>query len=142
MNLVDTLSCTRVASWSDKKSHRQRLETLLGAQGVISIRKAYVLGHAAADWQTVSRIGFCIKQKSAWCLRRVFQNLPYGQDELGLTVIGSMCTVYLLIEPDNRTSVAVIGNPSELFVSQLLLHFTEAKGFPYWLISGKVLVIE
>ncbi|MBU6119590.1 hypothetical protein [Hymenobacter siberiensis] len=118
------------------------MELLLEAQVVGRISKAHVLGHAAANSQTIARIGFCIEQKSTRCLRRVFQDLPYGEDELGLTVIGSMCTVYLLIEPANRTFVAVIGNPDEHSSSQLLLHFAEANGFPYWLVLGKRLVIE
>lgn len=142
MNLIDVLSCTRAASWSDRKSNRQTLETLLGKQYVASLKKAYVLGYAVADLETVVRIRSCIKQKSAWCLRRVFQALPYEEDDLGLTVIGPMCTVYLLIEPNNRKSIAVIGNPSELPASPLLLFFTEAERFPYWLVFGKRLIFE
>ena len=72
----------------------------------------------------------------------VFRELPYGEDELGLTVTEPMGAVYFHIEPANCTFMAVIGNPSELPASSLLLYFTEAKRFPYWLLSGKVLVVE
>ena len=142
MNLIDVLSRTRAASWSDRKSNRQTLETLLGKQCVASLKKAYVLGYAVADLETVVRIRFCIEQKNAWCLRRVFQALPYEEDDLGSTVIGPICTVYLLIEPNNRKYVAVIGNPSGLPASPLLLFFTGAERFPYWLVFGKRLIVE
>ena len=142
MNFADMLSCTRVASWSDKRFHRQRLDTALVAQGVTSIKKAYLLGFAAVNPRNMVRIGSCVERKSAWCLRQVFEDLPYAENELGLTVVGPMCAVYLLIKPPNRMFIAVIDSSNTLPLSPALLLFTGATGFPYWLIFGKRLIVE
>ena len=142
MNLTDRLSCTRRASWSDKKAHRNRLGPLLEARSIDGIKKAYLLGYAPANSEAIARIGSCVERKSAWCLRKLFQELAWGEDELGLTVAEPMCGVYLLIEPNNRTSVAAIGNPNPTPSLQVLLLFADVTGFPYWLIFGKRLIVE
>jgi hypothetical protein len=142
MNLLDRLTCTQVASWSDRKRHTQLLTRLLQSKEVSDLQKVYLLGHAEASTQTIAQIATCVKQKSGRCLRQLFQDLPYGEDEFGLTPIGPMCTVYLLIEPNNQLSVAVIGS-TELGVSpSRLLLLTSAEGFPHWLIMRKRLVID
>jgi len=142
MNLLDKLTGTQLASWSDRKRHTQLLTRLLQGKEVSAWQKVYLLGHAEASKQTIARIASCIEQKSGRCLRQVFHDLPYSEDDFGLTPMGPMCTVYLLIEPPNQLSVAVIGS-TELGVStpQLLL-LTSAEGFPQWSIRRKRLVID
>ena len=139
MNVFDWLSGTRVASWSDKKHHRETLGMLLKSHFINGIKKAYLLGYASALVPTQNRISACIARRSVWGLRQVFQALAYGEDEVGATVIEPMCAVYLLIGPDDRTVVAAIRNPDK--VPQLLF-FMSASGFLYWWLCGKRLVIE
>jgi hypothetical protein len=131
-SLVDRLTFTRVASWSDRGHHRQRL-----AHHGLAAEKAYVLGYATASPTTVRRIRQCVQQHSAWCLRRVFQDMPYNADYWS-EPFGPMCTVYLLLALGQVPQLVVLEASPE---SPLLLHIP-AQGFPLHFLFGKTLVSE
>ena len=131
-SLVDRLTCTRVASWSDRGSHRRRL-----ARHGLAAEKVYVLGHAAASPATVRRISRCVQLQRAGCLRGVFRDLPLSEDFLP-EPLGPMCTVYLLLAPGQAPQLVVLEAAPE---SPVLLHIS-AKGFPYHFLFGKTLVSE
>ena len=132
-SLLDRLTFTRVASWSDRGVHRRRL-----AHHGLAAEKVYQLGSAAATPETVQRIARWVQQQSAWGLRGVFGDLPWGEDELGPTPIGPMCAVYLLVALDQSAQLVVLEATPE---SSVLLHVS-AEGFPYHLLCGKTLVGE
>jgi hypothetical protein len=131
-NLVDRLTFTRVASWSDGGYHCQML-----ARHGLAAEKVYLLGYAAASPATVRRISRCVQQQSAWCMRRVFRDLP-SSGGFWPEPLGPMCSVYLLLEPGQTPQLVVLeaapGSPVLLYIS--------AKGFPFYFLFGKTLVRE
>ncbi|MBF9238079.1 hypothetical protein I2I05_11800 [Hymenobacter sp. BT683] len=132
-SLLDYLTGTQRASWSDRGFHTRNL-----AGHGLTAEKVYLLGYAAATPASVERLAQCVHRRSARCLRRVFDNLPWEEDELGPLPSDPMCAVYLLVHP---------GQPPQLLVleavpsSPVLLHVA-ATGFPYHLLWGKTLVSE
>ena len=131
-SLLDRLTFTRVATWSDRGHHRRAL----AGQG-LAAEKVYVLGHAAASPATVQRIGRCVQRQSAGCLRGVFRDLPL-RDEWLPEPLGPLCTVYLLLKPGQAPQLVVLAAaPGE----PVLLHVS-AQGFPYHFLFGKTLVSE
>lgn len=131
-SLLDRLTFTRVASWSDRGSQRRTL-----ARHGLAAEKVYVLGYAAASPATVRRISQCVQRQSAWCLRGVFRDLPLSDDWLP-EPLGPMCAVYLLLEPGQAPQLVVLEAAPE---SPVLLHIS-AKGFPFHFLFGKTLVSE
>ena len=131
-SLVDRLTLTRVASWSDRRYHCRRL-----ARHGLTAEKVYVLGYAAASPATVRRISRCVQRQSASCLRGVFRDLPLSEDFLP-EPLGPMCAVYLLLEPGQSPQVVIVEASPE---SPVLLH-TSAKGFPFHFLFGKTIVSE
>ena len=132
-NLLDRLTSTRVASWSDRGRHRRAL----AHHGLVA-QKVYLLGYAAACPATVQRVGQYVHRRSAWCLRGVFRALPWGEDAFGYTPIGPMCAVYLLLEPSHTQQVVILESSPG---SPVLLH-VPANGFPFHFLFGKTLVSE
>lgn len=131
-SLLDCLTFTRVASWSDRGSHRRTL-----ADHGLAAEKVYVLGYAAAAPATVQRINRCVQRQSAWCLRGVFRDLPMSNDWLP-EPLGPMCIVYLLLDPRQSPQLVVLESTPG---SAVLLH-VPAEGFPYHFLFGKTLVSE
>jgi hypothetical protein len=128
----DRLTFTRVASWSDRGSHRRRL-----ARHGLAAKKVYVLGYAAAFPGTVQRIRQCVQQQSAGGLRGVFRDLPHSA-EWWSEPLGPMCTVYLLVEPGHVPQLVALDASPE---SPVLLHMP-APGFPFHFVFGKIIVSE
>lgn len=131
-SLVDRLTFTKVASWSDRGSHCRRL-----ARHGLAAEKVYVLGYAASSPATVRRISQCVQQQSAWCLRGVFKDMPYSA-EFWTEPLGTMCTVYLLLIADQAPQLVIIDASPE---SPVLLHIP-AEGFPFYFLFGKTLISE
>ena len=131
-SFVDRLTFTRVASWSDRGSHRRCL-----ARYGLAAQKVYVLGHAAASPDTVHRIRQCVQRQSAGCLRGVFRDLPHSAGWWS-EPLGPMCTVYLLVEPGHVPQLVVLDSSPE---SPVLLH-VPAQGFPVHFLFGKTIVSE
>ena len=131
-SFVDRLTFTRVASWSDRGSHRRRL-----ARHGLAAKKVYLLGYAAASPDTVPRIRQCVQRQSAGCLRGVFQDLPHSA-EWWSEPLGPMCTVYLLVEPGHAPQLVVLDSSP---ASPVLLHVL-AQGFPFHSLCGKTIVSE
>ena len=131
-SLLDRLTFTRVATWSDRGHHRRAL----AGQG-LAAEKVYVLGHAAASPATVQRIGRCVQRQSAGCLRGVFRDLPRSA-EWWSEPLGPICTVYLLVEPGHAPQLVVLDSSPE---SPVLLH-VPAQGFPVHFLFGKIIVSE
>ena len=131
-SLVDRLTFTRVASWSDRGYHRRSL-----ARHGLAAEKVYVLGYAAASSATVRRISRCVQRQSAWCLRGVFRDMPHSA-EFWFEPLGPMCTVYLLLAPGQAPQLVILEASPE---SLVLLHIP-ADGFPFHFLFGKTLVSE
>ena len=131
-SLLDYLTFTRVASWSDRGSHRRRL-----ADHGLAAEKVYVLGYAAALLDTVQRINRCVQRQSAWCLCGVFRDLSVS-DEWLPEPVGPLCIVYLLLHPGQAPQVVVL----EAAPGSPVLLNVPAEGFPYHILFGKTLVSE
>jgi hypothetical protein len=131
-SLLDRLTGTRVASWSDRGFHRRQL-----ADHGFAAKKVYLLGYATASPDTMQRIARCVHLQSAGCLRGVFQDLPYS-DEFWPEPLGPMSAVYLLLAPGQVPQVVVLDAAPG---SPVLLHMP-AKGFPHHFLFGKTLVSE
>ena len=129
--LLDYLTCTRIASWSDRSFHGRRL----ARHGLVA-EKVYLLGYATDSPATVQRIRACVQRRSARCLGGVFRELPWGEDAFGSTPIGPMCAVYVLLDASRPPQVVVLtaesGRGGQLHVP--------AKFFPYQMLVGKTLV--
>ncbi len=131
-SLLDRLTGTRVASWSDRGFHRRKL-----AGHGFAAKKVYLLGYAAASPDTMQRIAGCVHRQSARCLRRVFRNLPQ-RDGFWPEPLGPMSAVYLLLGPDQAPQLVVLAAAPG---SPVLLH-VPAKGFPHHFLFGKTLVSD
>lgn len=131
-SLLDRVTFTRVASWSDCASHRRRL-----AHYGLAAEKVYMLGYAAAGPTTVQRISRGVQQRSAWYLRGVFRDLPRSEG-FWPEPLGPMCAVYLLLDTSKAPQLVVLNAAPE---SPVLLHVS-AKGFPYQCLFSKTLVRE
>ena len=93
-SLLDYLTGTQRASWSSCRSHTRNL----AAHG-LATEKMYLLGYVAATPASMEQLAHGVHRRSARCLRRVFNDLPWEEDELGWQPSGPMCAVYLLISP-------------------------------------------
>jgi hypothetical protein len=131
-SFVDRLTFTRVASWSDRGSHRRRL-----ARHGLAAKKVYLLGYVAASPDTVQRIRQCVQRQSAGCLRGVFRDLPHST-EWWSEPVRPLCAVYFLVEPGHDPQLVVLDSSPE---SPVLLH-VPAQGFPFHFLFGKTIVSE
>jgi hypothetical protein len=132
-SLLDHLTGTRRASWSDRKHHISCL-----AGHALAAEKVYLLGYAAATPASVERLAHGVNWPSPRCLRRVCDDLPWEEDEWGQQPSGPMCAVYLLINSSQPPQLLVLQSAPG---SPVLLHVA-ADGFPYRLTWGKTLVSE
>ena len=131
-SLLDRLTCTRVASWSDCRFHRRRL----AGHGFVA-KKVYILGYAATSPDTMQKIAQCVYQQSAGCLRGVFLDLPQSDDFLPEPV-GAISPVYLLLDTAQAPRIVVL----EAAPGSTVLLQVPAKGFPHHFLFGKTFVGE
>jgi hypothetical protein len=134
MTFAEYLTSTRTLSWVDRKYHLRWLEQAIADFEVAAIRKIYLLGYAEANAQALPNIVQCVEAKSACGLKRIFDSLPHGHDELGLTVIGDMLNVYLLL-PISKDPMLYVVDFNHRTVYQRAV-----PNFPYYFLFDKRIV--
>ena len=135
MTLLEHLTATRLLSWSDRKSHLRRLQRIIPGFRVADFQKIYLLGYAEATEQVVAKIIHCTQTSNVRGLKHLFDSLPYGEDELGLTAMSDMLSVYLLIHRSGSRVLYIVDT-----AYQQVKFLGEALRFPYCRLRGKRLV--
>ena len=122
-------------SWSDRKSHLQRLQRIIPDFRVTAYQKIYLAGYAGATEQVLAKVIHFVQAGRVCWLKHLFNSLPYGEDKLGLTVMGDMLSVYLLLHQSGNTVLCVVS-----MASQQVKFLGEASGFSYYRLRGKRIV--
>ena len=135
MTFIDYLNATRLMSWSDRKSHLQRLQRIIPDFRVTAYQKIYLAGYAAATEQVLAKVIHFVQTGRVCPLKHLFNSLPYGEDELGLTVMSDMFSVYLLLHQSGNTVLCVVST-----ASQQVKFLGEASDFSYYRLRGKRIV--
>lgn len=135
VTLIEYLTATRLLSWSDRKSHLQRLQQIIPDFRVTDYQKIYLAGYAEATEQVLAKVIHFVQTGRVCGLKHLFNSLPYGEDELGLTVMGDMLSVYLLLHQSGDTVLCVVDS-----ANQQVRFLGEVSGFPYYRLRGKRIV--